>query len=232
MKIVKTIITLAVSSMPGFAADMPERSRTGSPAATAPASPALVAPQQIRGRVAVIDGRTLWFPHAERRVRLAEIDACDVPQWAFDPKWTDRNRIKAPPPVPCGPLSKAWLKRLVGNSTVTCRITEIHADGVPAGNCQAGRKDLGYEMLLVGWARLATPWPSNARYFAAQKHAVAARYGIWGTYVLDMEEWRRKAVDRTAGRRPIADFNLLSERESEFTPPFADARQRPKRTDR
>ena len=232
MKLSLSIITLALVSFPAFAADVQERSRAGSPAPTAPAATAPAVPQQIRGRIAVIDGRTLWFPHAERRVRLAEIDACDVPQWAFDPTWTDRSRIKSPPPVPCGPLSKAWLKRLVGSSSVTCRITEIHDDGVPAGHCQAGRKDLGYEMLLVGWARLATPWPSHDRYFSAQKHAVAARYGIWGTYVLDMEEWRRKAVDRTASRRPIADFNLLTERESEITPPFADARQRPKRTDR
>ncbi|TIT80486.1 MAG: CHAD domain-containing protein, partial [Mesorhizobium sp.] len=43
---------------------------------------------------------------------------------------------------------------------------------------------------------------------------------------------RRKAVDKTLERRPIADFNLLAERESEISPPFADARKRPLRTDR
>ena len=51
-------------------------------------------------------------------------------------------------------------------------------------------------------------------------------------YVLDMDEWRRKAVDTTLSRRPIADFNLLAERESEISPPFADARNKLKRTDR
>ena len=61
---------------------------------------------------------------------------------------------------------------------------------------------------------------------------MSARYGMWATYVLDMDEWRRKAVDKTLSRRPIADFNLLAERENEISPPFEDARRRPRRTDR
>jgi hypothetical protein len=61
---------------------------------------------------------------------------------------------------------------------------------------------------------------------------MSARSGIWATYVLDMDEWRRKAVDRTLSRQPISDFNLLAERESEISPPFDDARKRPKRVDR
>lgn len=215
-----------------FAADMPDQSRAGRPTGAAAIPPVSAPAQTIQGRADVIDGRSLWFPHSETRLRLAEIDACDVPQWAFDPSWTDRGNVKSPPPVPCGPLSKAWLKRLVGSAPVSCRIVAIDGDGVPLAYCQAGGKDLAYEMLLVGWARLTTPLPARSGYFRAQKHAVAARYGIWGTYVLDMEEWRRKAVDRTASRRPIADFNLLAERESEITPPFADARRRPTRTDR
>jgi hypothetical protein len=55
---------------------------------------------------------------------------------------------------------------------------------------------------------------------------------MWATYVLDMNEWRRKAVDKTLDRQPIADFNLLVERKSEISPPFADAHRKPKRTDR
>jgi hypothetical protein len=87
-------------------------------------------------------------------------------------------------------------------------------------------------MLRVGWARVATLYPYNGQYLAYQNHAMAARYGMWATYVLDMNEWRRKAVDKTLDRRPIADFNLLAERESEISPPFVDARNKPKRTDR
>jgi hypothetical protein len=82
-------------------------------------------------------------------------------------------------------------------------------------------------MLRVGWARVGGPSPAPPAYLATQHYAMAVRYGMWGTYVLDMAEWRAKAVDQTLGRRPIADFNLLAEREREISPPFQDARRQP-----
>lgn len=191
-----------------------------------------LAPRVFRGRVAVIDGRTLWFPEYAAKLRLLDIDACELPQWAFDPKWDERDRIKAPPPVPCGPLAKAWLKRAIGRSIVDCIVAAHDRNGVPRARCVIKGKDLALEMLRVGWARVATPYPVDPTYLFGQRHAMAARYGMWATYVLDMDEWRRKAVDTTLSRQPIADFNLLSERESEISPPFVDARRKPKRTDR
>ncbi|TIR28930.1 MAG: thermonuclease family protein [Mesorhizobium sp.] len=187
--------------------------------------------QSLHGRVAVMDGRTLWYPQYAQRVRLADIDACELPQWALNPKWDTRDKIKAPPPVPCGPLAKAWLKRTVGNESVECAVLGYSHDGVPLGRCATGGEDLALEMLRVGWARVASPYPVNGQYLTVQNYAMAARHGMWATYVLDMDEWRRKAVDKTLDRRPIADFNLLAERESEISPPFVDARHKPKRTD-
>ncbi|NKL21089.1 thermonuclease family protein [Rhizobium leguminosarum] len=183
-----------------------------------------------KGRVAVMDGRTLWYPQYAQRVRLVDIDACELPQWALDPKWGNRERQKGPSPVPCGPLSKAWLKRTVGNRPVECSVVAYGHDGIPQARCTARGRDLAAEMLRVGWARVASP--ASSQYLAYQNRAMAARYGMWATYVLDMNEWRRKAVDKTLDRRPIADFNLLAERESEISPPFLDARRKPKRTDR
>lgn len=191
-----------------------------------------IAARVYRGRVAVMDGRTLWFPEHAAKVRLLDIDTCELPQWAFDPKWNERNRIKAPPPVPCGPLAKAWLKRTKGRSIVHCAVAAHDRDGVPLARCTVKGKDLALEMLRVGWARVATPYPIDPAYLARQRHAMAARYGMWANYVLDMDEWRRKAVNTTLSRQPIADFNLLSERESEISPPFVDSRRKPKRTDR
>ncbi len=52
------------------------------------------------------------------------------------------------------------------------------------------------------------------------------------SYVLDMAEWRQKAVDKTLGRKPLADINLLGERQNEITPPFANAHHQPTRRDR
>ncbi|WKL38963.1 thermonuclease family protein (plasmid) [Sinorhizobium meliloti] len=178
------------------------------------------------GRVAVMDGRTLWYPQYAQRVRLVEIDACELPQWATDPRWVDRERQKAPPPVPCGPLAKAWLKRTIGSKPVECTVVAYGSDGIPQARCTSAGRDIAVEMLRVGWARVASPYSYNSQYLVYQQHAMAARYGMWATYVLDMNEWRRKAVDKTLDRHPIADFNLLVERESEISPPFIDARKK------
>lgn len=182
----------------------------------------------ISGRAAIIDGRTLWFPKGEHRVRLASIDACELPQWSYDPRHHGESRI--PKPVPCGPLAKAWLKRTVGNAVVNCLGHAYDTDGAVLGRCAVKGRDLALEMLRVGWARAKSPAPDE--YLSWQNYAMSARHGMWATYVLDMPEWRAKAVDRTLSRRPIADFNLLAERESEISPPFDDARKRPGRTDR
>lgn len=188
--------------------------------------------RSYRGRVAVIDGRTLWFPEHAARIRLLDTDACELPQWAFDPKWDDRDRTRAPPPVPCGPLAKSWLKRAIGVSSVECTFAAYDRGGVPLARCFAEGRDLALEMLRVGWARVSSPYPTDGRYLAYQHHAMAARYGMWATYVLDMDEWRQKAIDKTLSRRPVADFNLLGERESEISPPFAAAKNKPARNDR
>ncbi|MEQ1956172.1 thermonuclease family protein [Mesorhizobium sp. CN2-181] len=183
---------------------------------------------KISGRTSVIDGQTLWFPTGRHKVRLASIDACELPQWSYDPR--RHGGIEIPKPVPCGPLAKAWLKRTVGSAQVTCIVRSYDADGALLGHCSVRGRDLALGMLRVGWARVNSPAP--AEYLTWQNYAISARHGMWATYVLDMPEWRRKAVDRTLTRRPVADFNLLAERESEISPPFEDARGRPKRTDR
>ena len=190
--------------------------------------PALSAATRISGRTSVIDGRTLWFPKGGHKVRLASIDVCELPQWSYDPRRDGESMI--PKPVPCGPLAKAWLKRTVGSAQVTCIVRAYDADSALLGYCSVRGRDLALEMVRVGWARVNSPAP--AEYLTWQSYAMSARHGMWATYVLDMPEWRRKAVDRTLSRRPIADFNLLAERETEISPPFEDARRRPKRTDR
>jgi endonuclease YncB( thermonuclease family) len=184
----------------------------------------------IAGRVAVLDGHTLWFPQHAVKVRLADIDSCELPQWSYDPKQHGERPI--PKPVPCGPLAKAWLKRTVGAERIVCGIALQAEPGLLIGTCTAGGRDLALEMLRVGWARVDDPYPSRPEYLASQRHAMSARYGMWATYVLDMDEWRRKAIDRTLSRQSIADFNLLAERENEISPTFDDARRRPRQTDR
>jgi endonuclease YncB( thermonuclease family) len=229
-KVLLGILTGGAYAVPALAADV-----TADPSLQKPServTSVVSAAHVYRGRVAVMDGRTLWFPEYAAKVRLLDIDACELPQWAFDPKWNERERIKAPPPVPCGPLAKAWLKRTIGSAIANCSVAAYGINGVPLARCSVKGRDIALEMLRVGWARVATPYPVDATYLAQQRHAMAARYGMWATYVLDMNEWRQKAMDTTLSRRPIADFNLLVEREVEISPPFVDARKKPRRTDR
>lgn len=223
-----TVVALAMITLPypAQSADALHDQRR-SPVETEPATSS-TPPTKISGRAAVIDGRTLWFLRDGQKVRLASIDACELPQWSYDPRRHGESMI--PKPVPCGPLAKAWLKRTVGNAEVSCLVQTYDTDGALLGRCTVKGRDPAVEMLRVGWARANTAAPAD--YMTWQNHAMSARYGMWATYVLDMPEWRVKAVDRTMSRRPLADFNLLAERESEVSPPFEDARRRPVRTDR
>ena len=192
--------------------------------------PANVSAATISGSVSVVDGRTLWFPRYAVMIRRAGIDSCDLAQWAFDPRgYESRTTLK---PVPCGALAKAWLKRAIGGRRVVCNISAPMAnEQARTGRCAAAGEDLALDMLRAGWARVTTIG-SRPSYAVAQAKARAARYGIWATYVLDTGEWRRKALDKSLSRRPVADLNLLAERESEISPPFADAHMLATRTDR
>lgn len=226
--VASTVVALAMTALPYpvHSADA-LRDQRASPVESEPvpyASPAM----KISGRATVIDGRTLWFPRGGHKVQLALIDVCELPQWSYNPRRQGESMI--PKPVPCGPLAKASLKRSIGNAEVSCFVQAYDVDGALVGKCTVRGRDLALEMLKVGWARVNALAPT--RYKTWQNYAMSARYGMWATYVLDMPEWRAKAVDRTLSRRPIADFNLLAERDSEISPPFEDARQRPQRTDR
>ena len=220
------VLLIAALPCPASSADVVR----GEVAASTPPRPATVVVSKIIGRASVVDGRTLWFPQGGQKVRFAGIDSCELPQWSYDPRRHGESKI--PKPVPCGPFAKAWLKRTVGDACVTCSVSIQTEDGTLVGVCTANGRDLALEMLRVGWARVKGPYPSRPEYLTWQRHAMSARYGMWATYVLDMDEWRRKAIDRTLSRQAIADFNLLAERESEISPPFADAQRRPRRTDR
>lgn len=189
-------------------------------------------PGTITGRVAVMDGRTLWFPEHRQKVRLAEIDACELPQWAYDPKLPDGSNI--PIPVPCGPLAKAWLKRTVGSAAVTCRTLSHADDGALVGRCTLAGRDLAIEMLRVGWARIVMTPPLRG-----SPNIGSGRITRWPRATAcgrpTSSRWANgapKPSTRQPARKPIADFNLLAERESKISPPFQDARNRPSRTDR
>lgn len=176
------------------------------------------------GRVQILDGRTLRFPRENVTVKLMDIDTCELPQWTYD------GKVRKP--VPCGGFAKAWLKRTIGNEPVICEIATYSRNNTPMAYCFQGKHDVGLEMLRVGWARVSTPHAQNPNYIKFQERAIDARYGMWKDYILDMNVWRKKAVDKTVSRQPIADYNLLVSRKGVIGPAIADLRNKPKRRNR
>lgn len=171
-----------------------------------------LAPPGFSGRVSVVDGRTLMFPEHGRTVQLMNIDTCELAQWSVV------RSSSGPSPVPCGAKAKAWLTRTVGAQSVECLGAGFTQSGQVLGYCTVRGRDVALEMLRVGLAVIDTPRPLRTEYFSVQSEAVAKRYGIWGTVVLDMDEWRLRAVDQTPTRQPIADYNLLADRDRDVTP--------------
>jgi endonuclease YncB( thermonuclease family) len=176
-----SVVALLMTALPYpvHSADILRDQRPSSVAARS--IPVLSPTTKISGRTFVIDGRTLWFPTGGHKIRLASIDACELPQWSYDPRRHGESTI--PKPVPCGPLAKAWLKRTVGSAQVTCIVRAHDADGALLGYCSVRGRDLALEMVRVGWARVTSPAP--AEYLSWQNYAMSARHGMWATYVLD-----------------------------------------------
>lgn len=154
-----------------------------------------------RGRAVAIDGRTLRFPDSGAVVQLMDLDTCELPQWAYN---QDMKR-----PVPCGGFAKAWLKRIIGQTSIACHVATIAPDGMPLAYCFRGKQDIALVLISKGWARVATPDAQCPGYLQAQRKAQLANYGLWKDRALDVNLWREVAGDRTLSRRPIADYFLI-----------------------
>ena len=160
-----------------------------------------IEPETYRGRVTVLDGRTVAFFPNGPTVRLADVDVCHLPQWAFE---------RSGYPYPCGPLAKAWLKRLVRRDPVSCRAQRQDRDGVILARCTVRGGDLGYNVMRAGIGQ--TPKgqvPPDACYGCAEGQALRNGWGLNGTIYLDPSDWRRRADDRSLDRRPFRDRNMI-----------------------
>lgn len=155
-----------------------------------------------RGRVAVIDGRTLRFPDSGAVVQLMDLDTCELPQWAYS---QDMKR-----PVPCGGFAKAWLKRIIGQAAIACHVATVAPDGTELSYCFRGKQDVGLAMVSKGWARVATSDAQCPWYWQQQQKAMVADFGMWKDRTLDPVLWRAVAQNRTLSRRPILDYMLIS----------------------
>lgn len=193
MRIALPILLASLAAAPAHAADLMVEQGVG--------DQAFVDDATYRGAVTVLDGRTLEFFPDGPTVRLADVDTCALPQWAFE---------RSGYPYPCGPLGKAWLMRLVRRDTLTCRIVGTDHDGTPLGRCSVRGGDLGYNVLRVGIGQTPKGYaPPNGCYDCAEAQALRNGWGLNGTVYLDPSDWRRRAEDRSLARRPFRDRNMI-----------------------
>jgi endonuclease YncB( thermonuclease family) len=92
----------------------------------------------VRGIAVVTDGDTLSVGG-----QIIRLDGMDAPEW--DQKCSDGIK-------PCGSLATAYLTSLVKGRKITCTIHGRGAYGRAIGQCRAGGKDVGEEMVRAGWA--------------------------------------------------------------------------------
>jgi endonuclease YncB( thermonuclease family) len=127
--------------------------------------------------VHVADGDS--FSIGKQRFRLYGIDAPELHQDCRDAagKWW-----------PCGKRARSELRKLIGNHPVHCTERTRDRFGRAVAACSAGGRDLGEEMVRLGWA---TAYPDFAsRYAAVETEARAARRGLWAGTFETPRAWR------------------------------------------
>jgi endonuclease YncB( thermonuclease family) len=129
--------------------------------------------QQNVGRPQVIDGDSLEL--AGVRIRLEGIDAPEIGQVCSGPKGA----------YECGLEARAFLRKLVGSSQVSCEGWQYDKYQRLLAECKAGLKSLNREMALRGWA------VSYGGYAAEESSARKAKSGIWAGTFDRPQDWRK-----------------------------------------
>lgn len=144
--------------------------------------------REVAGTARVIDGDTLEL--RGQVVRLLDIDAPETGQDCHG--------------APCGTRATAYLKRLTGRRTVTCRGSEMDAYDRLLARCTVQGRDLGAEMVLAGHAVAFRRY--GLTYVDQEKVARIEGRGLWarGTPVMPWD-YRAGRWQQTAATAPRAD---------------------------
>jgi endonuclease YncB( thermonuclease family) len=140
-------------------------------------APASSAQNQIIGKARTIDGDTIDV--AGVRVRLWGVDAPESKQFC-----EAGNRRYA-----CGTDATSALARLIGDQTLTCRERGRDRWQRVIAVCLAGGKDLGKEMVRIGWALAFIRYSSD--YVTEEREAQRDRLGLWAGSFVPPWDWRQ-----------------------------------------
>ncbi|NNE23063.1 MAG: thermonuclease family protein [Rhizobiales bacterium] len=147
---------------------------------------------QVYSSVTVVDGDSLRDGLED--IRLHGIDAPEYRQNCSDAGGRD---------YPCGKRAARHLRKLVGGSSVTCRVIDTDRYDRTIGVCSAGGIELNKAMVEAGWAMAYTR--HSLGYAAAEREAKRARRGIWQGRFEAPEDWRNANRTGLAGAEAVPD---------------------------
>ena len=141
--------------------------------------------------VSVMDGDSLRDGLEE--IRLHGIDAPEYKQFC-----SDKNGKN----YACGKQAARHLRKLIGQSPVSCKVIDTDRYDRTIGVCSANGIELNEAMVEAGWAIAYTR--HSLGYLKAQRSAQDAKRGIWQGRFEDPEDWRNlnRASLATGQRSP------------------------------
>jgi endonuclease YncB( thermonuclease family) len=134
-------------------------------------------PRVVEGPARIVDGDTIWI--GETKIRLYGIDAPE----------TKQTCVVANKPWRCGEAASEALRRLLGNTPVTCEDQGSDRYGRMIGQCFVQGEDIEAWMVLNGWALAYRRYSLD--YVDEEKTAQDARTGLWRGDFVPPWEWRK-----------------------------------------
>lgn len=139
---------------------------------------------RIEGVAQVIDGDTLRVRDA--RIRLFGIDAPELDQ-SCD--------VETGGAISCGRLAARFMERLVAAGPIICLVRDTDRYGRPVAKCSPGaiynaNRDLGAAIVRAGHAIAYRKY--SADYVPEEEFARDAKLGMWATFFIAPEDWRRR----------------------------------------
>jgi endonuclease YncB( thermonuclease family) len=126
--------------------------------------------QRITGKAKVLDASTLLFEDGTR-----------IPLLVVAPDLDQMGRIDGSL-YPCGKEAAEYLRKLIGDRTVTCFLVE--AQGKWFG--YVGDTNIEHAMIIDGWALAHHSGMNGAEMIARER-----KRGLWRGQFVDPDEWRR-----------------------------------------
>lgn len=132
----------------------------------------------LTGAVRITDGDTIRL--GDVKIRLHGIDAPESRQNCYSASETL---------YPCGSMSTAHLRRLIGSNPVFCDGRTKDRYGRLIAVCYAGGVNLNAEMVRAGWATAYTYYSKD--YVLHELLARLLGQGVWQGRFKNPYEWRR-----------------------------------------